>query len=314
MRELLNVQLMEAREELRRKRKLLKDLQGTEDNLRQERNRYDRLTGQLHQEGRDVEKLEGLSVAGLFYSILGSKEMQLEKERQEYLAAKLQFDECKNAIFTLERDAAAFRQQLEPLAEAEKQYHALMKEKEETILAEEGEEARQLLDLSEKLADLKANGKELHEAIEAGHHVLSELDHVRRSLGSAKSWGTWDLLGGGLIATAVKHSRIDDARSAAHRVQQSLRAFLRELKDVDPAYTADITVEIGTFATFADYFFDGLIADWIVQSKINSSLDNAISLERTVETLLGELEGKLNIARAETEELLRQRNKLVEDM
>lgn len=35
--------------------------------------------------------------------------------------------------------------------------------------------------------------------------------------------------------------------------------------------------------TCADYFFDGLIFDWIVQSKINDSLDRTINLDRKVE-------------------------------
>jgi hypothetical protein len=65
-----------------------------------------------------------------------------------------------------------------------------------------------------------------------------------------ENWGTWDVIGGGLISTAVKHSRIDRARASAHQVQQLLRRFQRELGDVGA--TSDITIDIGSFATFAD--------------------------------------------------------------
>lgn len=40
------------------------------------------------------------------------------------------------------------------------------------------------------------------------------------------------MLGGGMIATAVKHSRIDDARSAIHAAQNSLRRSRTEQREL----------------------------------------------------------------------------------
>ena len=55
------------------------------------------------------------------------------------------------------------------------------------------------------------------------------------------------------------YKRQDDARQHVHSAQQALHWFIRELKDVNPHLQTDITIDIGGFATFADYFFDGLI-------------------------------------------------------
>ena len=48
-------------------------------------------------------------------------------------------------------------------------------------------------------------------------------------------------------------------------------------------------MEISDFLTFADFFFDGIIADWLVQSRINDAkeeLENAIlQVEGMVENL-----------------------------
>ena len=87
------------------------------------------------------------------------------------------------------------------------------------------------------------------------------------------------MLGGGLISTAIKHSRINDARDSVHQVQQKLLIFQRELKDLDLCLKPGISIDIGKFTAFADYFFDGLIIDWIVQSGINNSLTGAVSLK-----------------------------------
>ncbi|NLC11364.1 MAG: hypothetical protein GX767_03815 [Firmicutes bacterium] len=105
------------------------------------------------------------------------------------------------------------------------EYQELLAEKEAVILSDEGGRARPLLELSVELGELKANQKELTEAIEAGKHALKLLQKVRDSLSSAQGWSIWDMLGGGLIATAVKHSRIDDARKHVHDAQQALHRF-----------------------------------------------------------------------------------------
>lgn len=53
------------------------------------------------------------------------------------------------------------------------------------------------------------------------------------------------------------------------RAHQKLREFKSELADVTINY--DINFETEGFAKFADFFFDSLIADWYMQSKINNS-------------------------------------------
>jgi len=69
-------------------------------------------------------------------------------------------------------------------------------------------------------------------------------------------------------------------------VQQQLRIFLKELGDVNHALDSRVSIDLGGLTTFADYFFDGLIVDWIVQSRIEKSLENALDMgEKMVKTL-----------------------------
>jgi|GEM_PF-3558734 len=55
----------------------------------------------------------------------------------------------------------------------------------------------------------------------------------------------------------------------------------------------NIDINIGSFETFADYFFDGLISDWIVQSGINESLDSVHLVANDVDNVIGSLKEKL---------------------
>lgn len=119
--------------------------------------------------------------------------------------------------------------------------------------------------------------REINEAIQAGTQALRSLRQAKECLNSAGNWGIVDLLGGGFISTFVKQSKMKDADNLIQQARSDLRYFSRELMDVDTV--TDFHIETGDFLSFADYFFDGLIADWLVQSRINDAkrqVDNAI--------------------------------------
>lgn len=129
--------------------------------------------------------------------------------------------------------------------------------------------------------------REIDEAIHAGNQALRSLRQAKECLNSAGNWGIVDLLGGGLVSTFVKHSKMKDADGLIQQARSDLRYFSRELMDVDSV--SDFHIETGDFLSFADYFFDGLIADWLVQSRINDAkhqVDNAI---QNVEEILRRL-------------------------
>ncbi len=125
--------------------------------------------------------------------------------------------------------------------------------------------------------------KEIQEAIQAANHALACLRQADAYLQSAKNWGLFDMLGGGALTTFFKHSKMDDARYEMERAKRALQGFRKELADVDQRL--HLSLEIGDFLTFADYFFDGLIADWLVQSKIQDAkaqIENAIIQVRQI--------------------------------
>lgn len=125
--------------------------------------------------------------------------------------------------------------------------------------------------------------KEIQEAIQAANHALACLRQADAYLQSAKNWGLFDMFGGGALTTFFKHSKMDDARYEMERAKRALQGFRKELADVDQRL--HLSLEIGDFLTFADYFFDGLIADWLVQSKIQDAkaqVENAIIQVRQI--------------------------------
>lgn len=72
-------------------------------------------------------------------------------------------------------------------------------------------------------------------------------------------------------------------------VQVWLRRFKRELADITIKELPEMSVQIDSFSKFADYFFDNLIFDWVVQSKINRSLESCQSVQFQVSKILSKL-------------------------
>ena len=128
----------------------------------------------------------------------------------------------------------------------------------------------------------RENIVEMNEAIIAGKKSLNAMRCAREALNSAGNWGIADLLGGGFIVDMVKHSKLESAQEKLEEARCQLEIFRCELKDVDLPY--NFTIQIDNFLTFADFFFDGLIADWLVQSKINEAKDELnYAIERVEE-------------------------------
>lgn len=85
------------------------------------------------------------------------------------------------------------------------------------------------------LAESQSQLRELEEAIGAGNAALQQASVVLDSLSSAAGWGTWDLLGGGLISDLAKYSHLDNAQQNIQQLQALLSRFRTELADVHMA-------------------------------------------------------------------------------
>ena len=120
--------------------------------------------------------------------------------------------------------------------------------------------------------------KEMSEAIQAGETALCSLRAAREELQKAGNWGIVDLFGGGFITNLIKHSKMDNASHLMENAKYDLKKFQKELRDV--TINTDLSIDCGGFLTFADFFWDGVVADWLVQSKINDAkrqVDDAIA-------------------------------------
>lgn len=127
---------------------------------------------------------------------------------------------------------------------------------------------------------------EIYEAIDAGERALRSLRQAQQYLNSAGTWGLFDMFGGNLITGLMKHSKINNASRSIEDARYDLRKFQKELKDVD---TLVPDINVGDFLTFADFFWDGFVADIMVQSKISKGKKQVAEAISRVNDILSQL-------------------------
>ena len=111
--------------------------------------------------------------------------------------------------------------------------------------------------------------KEIMEAMAAGDDAIYYLEGAMEKLNSAGNWGIADILGGGMIISAVKRSRMREAQREMEKAKQAMMRFSREVAGVDRSMNTDL--DLDGFMGFADFFFDSFFIDMMVQSKINDA-------------------------------------------
>ena len=86
----------------------------------------------------------------------------------------------------------------------------------------------------------------------------------------------------------LKHSKMDQAKRNMEQAKYDLRSFSRELNDVNMA--CNLNINTGDFLSFADYFFDGFVVDWVVQDRINNAQRQVEEAIRRTESIVNQLQ------------------------
>ena len=274
----------------------------------------DRIETSMVKELEDINKLENLGVKSIFYKVLGSKEEQLEKERQEYLQVTLQHKEIVNALEVVEFEKNILEKKLVEIDQLEKELEDLKEVRETEILATPGNLRNELYLLSKKIDKEQRFSAELREAIVAGEATLDSLEIVYSHMKKARDWGNWDMVQnkGGRYPKSMKHNAIDRAMHELSRSKLLLRTFNNELRDVGYS-NKRLAIQVEDIGRFPGVIFDNLISDWIVQSKIKSVLSTLETLMDNVDLMLKELQSDNANSKEEIGHLEHQKNKLLEE-
>ena len=263
----------------------------------------------LAEEEQDVEEMEHLTFASFIARIKGELQERTEQERREAVAAKARYDAANCNLVDLERRRQALGEERDQLGDPSKRYQDLLEEKEAALLASGTGPALRLDEIGRRINALEIQLREVDEALTAGRNATLELEQMGAELESAADWGTWDLLGGGVVSTKIKHDHIEAAKQRGEQACAALSRFRTELADVVFQHVPDI--QLDDFTSFADYFFDGIFADLFVQEKIQHAQDGVDDALCEVEHAMKLVNERQTLLQQQREELEQERLELL---
>lgn len=303
-RELRELQLKVIREEQQRIRRdsLYEQKRELEE---QERD----LSSRRVEEQRDVDQMEHNSLKSFFYHLSGKYDEKLDKEQREAYAAAVKHDAVTRELEAVQYEIRQAEAECAKLNGCKQRYKQLLEEKKAAVMESDPVNGAAILELEEKIQYRESQKREIEEALSAGRRALSTADSLLSSLGSAESWGTWDILGGGLLTDMAKYSHIDDAQRKVEQLQLELRRFKTELADV--TIYQELSVKVDGTLRFADYFFDGLFVDWAVLNRIHNSQKQVADTKRQIEGVICGLRELLEETKEQQEKLMEQMESLI---
>ena len=285
---------------------MLRELQSQQEPLAE---KVKRLEAKMRSERKDVEELEGKSLAAFFYFCLGKKDEKLDTERREYYAARIKYEAARRELDAIETDIESTREDLADLADCEQRYAQAIEAKRVAIENAGTALSQEFLDWERSLNSLRSQERELEEAISAGTNVLRIASDVINSLRNVESLGYLDLFGSNPLTNMAKHETLDEAQKNIEQLQVELQRFNKELVDIPSRETLQGSIE--RMLAFSESFFENLLTEATLPERLRQArgevehvLDPILGILRQLQTRLEEVRHKQIRAKSEVDGLI----------
>lgn len=264
----------------------------------------------------DVEQMKKDSLSNTLLKLIKRYEGKLDKETQEMIAAKMEYDKASDRVSDLQSELYQLNLRIKSLLDNKQTYEDELKQREDIVKSSITSKAyliyRKLQEEREKL------GKQLVEIDEAkavAHLVLgtaqSALDHLQ----SAEGWATYDIWArGGVISHMAKYNHIDNAQADFNRLSYQVKDLKKELSDI-MIYETAYNVGIDSTTRMFDFWFDNIFTDLNVRDKIRADKEEVSKLILKIKSIITKLEevkiealGKLDTIESNKKELLINNN------
>lgn len=247
----------------------------------------DRLQKELRAEQKDVERLEHSALTRFVLTMFD--DAKLEREQQEAAEALIRWQQANAETQTLEAEVTRTTAQVRQLGELENRYQLAIEEQTHNLLKSEPVAGELRRKIGEE-ETLRNRCHLLRRAQGSAKAALAQLQIAAAKVGTARSWGKFDLWGGGgTLSSHLKRSRIDEAASAVVEAQihmDSLRLELLELGETP--YFPSIDTAVGH--RVMDVFLDNIFTDLKVQRRIEEMQKSIQQAVEAVDRHGGQLE------------------------
>jgi hypothetical protein len=245
-----------------------------------------RLHSQVKKETNDYKKFEGLSIKRLLKLFSENYEEMMDKEYREMKIAEYKHAELLEGMQAYQDEIVHITELLKQYENLDQEYNTLLNAK-RLWASDEG--LKVVEQFESEIRHLKNRQTEIEEAMHACKTLVMSLNSAKEGLSSAKGWGMFDIIGGGLITSMVKHDHINRASAFIKDASDKAKLLNRELLDLK-VYLEIEHFEIDAFSRTFDVFFDNIFSDLSIQEEINLAYDNICTNSEVADDLMRKLE------------------------
>ncbi len=251
-----------------------------------------RSKARLGKEKQDLDELEKKNLRSLFSQYLGTDEEKVEKERQEYLQAALNYNAIIDEIGLLEYEEKLIEKNiLKNPKEVSNELKKLIRLKEKE-LKYDVKTRKSILAFDAKINGIDRKIKDIKEALKEGSDLKVKLQSINKKLKNVKKWGATKMHGRGRYSSYNKKTYIDEANREVVLADILIKQYDKEVQDIFPSVEHDITTD--NFRDFLSIFYDNLITDWVILKKLDTAIhtmeDNLNRIRRIEMNLIHEEE------------------------
>ncbi len=207
-----------------------------------------------------MERLEKGGLRALLLSLTGDREVRLSKERREALAARLQYDQARRDAEDLDGRIGICSGRGRAADRPHPAGRSAGRRKGSAQGPGRGDRGNPARGLDERWTRWQHQRREVGEALLPAGRRKAPCPPCWTAWTAPRTGGLGTCWGAGCLPPWPSTGTSTTPGRASTEAQQALSRFRTELADVRDMELPQ--VQIGEFATFADYFFDGFFMDW----------------------------------------------------
>lgn len=258
----------------------------------------------MHDEHMDVIKLEKMSKHFLFAKILGGREHELERERQEYLQAVLEYNAIAHEIGLLEFEKEILKKRCDEKDNLKKMRDYYLKIKEQKIIYSNSDKKGVIKKLNGEIERLNHLKREIKEAIEVANVARGHLKKAIHYLKSMDNFGAYAIDG----MTYSKKKLLNKAINDAIQVKVNIKKLDKEMSDIYDKYELP---SLYKYDAFIDSFHQNLITDWVLKNKLKSAQASLESGQEQILRILATLNFDAEKCRKKMEQITEEKRMYV---
>ena len=290
----MHINIASAEENLSTEQKLYKaieDLQSVrfaqsylpllEQKINDKNEEIDSLLTTIELEEMDVSLLESFSITNVFSKILVDQFQQLEIEKQEYLQAVLRYKDACKSVQLLQFEQKILKGKINKIPLLEETIKTLTQQRELEIIKNNEKYKEELFALNKEIDKAYKINREVYEAQIIGTQCKQLSKKILSLLTEAAELRNWGYENN-ITEYSKEKSKVDKAVELFYELKIKLFQFEKELHDIFEQNKINLVSNIGQFDSFVDVYYNYLINDWVIRSRISSILSMISALHDEV--------------------------------